>query len=65
MEISVEDIDKLPRQDIGTLQIAFNGRYHIEKLLDILEDAIQDFKAQMRLPKTPEGHILSFRFCIL
>lgn len=49
MEISVEDIDNLPQRDIDNLQIAFDGRYRIEELLDILEEAIQDFEAQMGL----------------
>lgn len=49
MEIDTEDIDKLPKQDIEDLQIAFDGRYQIEELLDILEEAILDFEAQMGL----------------
>ena len=48
-EIDVEDIDKLPIHDIENLRISFDGRYHIEELLDILESAIQDFEAQMGL----------------
>ena len=49
MEIDVESIDNLPTYDIENLQIAFDGRYQIEELLDILESAIQDFEAQMGL----------------
>ena len=49
MEVAVEEIDKLPKRDVENLQIAFDGRYRIEKLLDILEEAIQDFEAQMGL----------------
>lgn len=49
MEVSVEDIDNLPQHDIDNLQVAFDGRYRIEELLDILEEAIQDFEAQMGL----------------
>ena len=48
-DIDVEDIDNLPLHDIETLQIGFDGRYNIDKLLDILENAIQDFEAQMGL----------------
>ena len=48
-EVSVEEIDDLPQYDIDNLQIAFDGRYNIEKLLDILEEAILDFEAQMGL----------------
>lgn len=49
MEIDAESIDNLPTYDIENLQIAFDGRYQIDKLLDILESAIQDFEAQMGL----------------
>jgi uncharacterized protein (DUF697 family) len=49
MEVSVEDIENLPQYDIDNLQIAFDGRYRIEELLDILEEAILDFEAQMGL----------------
>ena len=49
MEIDVEDIANLPQYDIDNLQIAFDGRYRIEELLDILEEAILDFEAQMGL----------------
>ena len=48
-EIPVEYIDNLPKHDIENLEMAFDGRYNIEKLLDILEDAILDFEAQMGL----------------
>ena len=49
MEIDAESIDNLPTYDIENLQIAFDGRYQIDKLLYILESAIQDFEAQMGL----------------
>lgn len=49
IEIDVENIDKLPKNDIENLQIAFDGRYQIEELIDILEEAILDFEAQMGL----------------
>lgn len=49
MEVGVEDIENLPKYDIDNLQIAFDGRYRIEELLDILESAILDFEAQMGL----------------
>ena len=48
-DIDVEDIDNLPQNDIDNLLISFDGRYQIDKLLDILENAIQDFEAQMGL----------------
>lgn len=48
-EVSVEEIESLPQHDIDNLQIAFDGRYNIEELLDILEEAILDFEAQMGL----------------
>lgn len=49
MEVDVENIENLPQYDIDNLQIAFDGRYRIEELLDILEEAILDFEAQMGL----------------
>lgn len=47
--VDVEVIDNLPIHDIETLEMEFDGRYQIKKLLDILENAIQDFEAQMGL----------------
>lgn len=49
MEVDVESIENLLQYDIDNLQIAFDGRYKIEELLDILEEAIIDFEAQMGL----------------
>ena len=49
MEVNVEDIENLPKHDMDNLQMAFDGRYQIEELLDILEEAIQDFEAQAGL----------------
>lgn len=49
LEIDVESIDNLPTSDIENLQIEFDGRYNIDKLLDLLEQSIQDFEAQMGL----------------
>ncbi len=49
IEVSVEEIDNLPQKDVDHLQISFDGRYKIGELLDILEEAIQDFEAQMGL----------------
>ena len=49
IEVDVESIESLPKYDIDNLQIAFDGRYGIEELLDILEEAILDFEAQMGL----------------
>lgn len=48
-EIDADSIESLPISDIENLQIAFDGRYHIEKLLNILEKAILDFSARMGL----------------
>lgn len=47
--VSAEEIDNLPQSDIDNLIISFDGRYQIDKLLDILMCAIQDFEAQMGL----------------
>ena len=49
MEVDVESIANLPKYDIDNLQINFDGRYRIEELLDILEESILDFEAQMGL----------------
>lgn len=49
IEIGVENIDNLPKNDIDKLEIAFDGRYKIEELIDILDNAILDFEAQMGL----------------
>lgn len=49
MEVDVENIENLPQYDIDNLQIAFDGRYKMEELLNILEEAILDFEAQMGL----------------
>lgn len=48
-EIDADSIESLPVSDIENLQIAFDGRYHIEELLNILEKAILDFSARMGL----------------
>ncbi len=49
VEVPVEAIENLPQYDIDNLQMAFDGRYNIEELLNILEEAILDFEAQMGL----------------
>ena len=49
LEINAENINNLPKSDIENLQIAFDGRYNIEKLFDIMEEAIHEFDAKMGL----------------
>lgn len=49
IEVAVEEIENLPKHDRDNLEIAFDGRYNIEELLNNLEEAIQDFDAQMGL----------------
>lgn len=49
IEVDSSNIDSIPESDIENLQIAFDGRYNIEELLDILEKAILDCEAQMGL----------------
>jgi len=49
IEVGVEDIENLPKYDVDNLQFAFDGRYRIEELLDILEEAILDYEAQLGL----------------
>lgn len=48
-EIDADSIESLPVSDIENLQIAFDGRYHIEEVFNILEKAILDFSARMGL----------------
>ena len=48
-EIDVSEINEMTKAEIAELEIAFDGRYNIEELLNILENAIQDFEAQMGL----------------
>jgi len=49
MEVGVESIENLPKFDVDNLQIAFDGRYKINDLLDLLEEAILDSEARMGL----------------
>lgn len=48
-EVSVEAINNMSEDEIGKLQIAYDARYQIEELRDILERAIEDFQAKMGL----------------
>ncbi|MGN0482579.1 MAG: GTPase family protein [Lachnospiraceae bacterium] len=47
IELDVASIDNLPQKDVEQLQMAFDGRYHIEELLKSLEEAISDADARM------------------
>lgn len=47
VEVDVENIENLPQYDIDNIQIAFDGRYKIEELMDLLEEAILDLPAKM------------------
>lgn len=49
LEIDPENIKNLPQHDIEELEIAFDGRYNIDKLLQVLDKAIVDTEAQMGL----------------
>lgn len=48
-EIDANSIKNLPQKDIDNLQIAFDGRYGMEKLIKALEDSMLDFEARMGL----------------
>lgn len=49
-DVSVEEINtKLSREEIDNLQIAFDGRFEIEELIAMLEEAIIDFRGKMGL----------------
>lgn len=45
----VDEIDKLPEDDIQNLQIAEDYRYQIDQLFNLLEESIKDYDAQMGL----------------
>jgi len=45
----VDEIDKLPEDDIQNLQIACDYRYQIDELFNLLEESIKDYDAQMGL----------------
>ncbi|MDO4859750.1 MAG: 50S ribosome-binding GTPase [Bacillota bacterium] len=62
LEVTVEEIENLPQYDIDNLAIAFDGRYRIEDLYNILEAAIQDFEAQMGLRMAARLHDVVQRF---
>jgi len=49
VEIDVANIEYLPQNDIDNLQIAFDGRYHIDKLYEMLMDTIPDIEAKRGL----------------
>lgn len=49
VEVDPENIKNLPKHDIENLEIAFDGRYKIEELIHILDEAILDTEAQMGL----------------
>lgn len=49
LEIDPENIKNLPQHDIEALEIAFDGRYNIDQLLQVLDQAILDTEAQMGL----------------
>ena len=48
-EVSVESINDMTPEEKAKLRIAFDGRYQIEELRDMLEDVIEDFQAKMGL----------------
>lgn len=47
--VDVEDIEKLSRSEREHLKIAFDGRWGIDRLYDLLEQSILDLNAQMGL----------------
>lgn len=48
-EVSVESINNMTPDEISQLTIAFDGRYNIDVLRDLLESVIEDFQAKMGL----------------
>lgn len=49
VEIDAENIKNLPEHDIENLEMAFDGRYNVDTLIDVLDSTITDFAAQMGL----------------
>ena len=49
LEVDPDNIKNLPKYDIEELEIAFDGRYNIDQLLQTLDKAITDTEAQMGL----------------
>lgn len=49
IEVSMSNIDSLTKAEQDQLQIAFDGRYNIDILLEALENAIEDNDARMGL----------------
>lgn len=48
-EVTVETINNMTPSEKSKLQISFDGRWQIEELRDMLENAIEDFQAKMGL----------------
>ena len=48
-EVSAEEINSMTAEEKAQLAIAFDGRYQIQELVDILDDVIEDFQAKMGL----------------
>ena len=51
-EVSSDSINSMTEEEIGQLQISYDARYNIDKLIDILGEAIEDFQARMWLKMT-------------
>ena len=49
LEVDPDNIKNLPKHDIEELEIAFDGRYNIDQLLQTLDKAMIDTEAQMGL----------------
>lgn len=48
-ELDVDEINSMSLNDIAKLQISFDGRFGIEELFEVLQEAIQDCEAKMGL----------------
>ncbi|MBE5860832.1 MAG: ATP-binding cassette domain-containing protein [Butyrivibrio sp.] len=49
LEVDPDNIKNLPKHDIEEMEIAFDGRYNIDQLLQTLDKAMIDTEAQMGL----------------
>ena len=48
-EVSAEEINNMTNEEKAQLQISFDGRYQIDRVIDCLVDVIEDFQAKMGL----------------
>ena len=65
--IDTDDIENMTEDELEGIVIAFDGRYHIQELKDILEEAIPDYeaKAGLRMAEKTEKAAKSLANCLV